>query len=82
MDVIGKLKKYQEEEKDPSHHEVQATLKEFFNVIEEVTNYLDIPQSDIEDIIQKSNLPLSEFPTLFTTEEENYIKEAMQQFNN
>ena len=44
-------------------------------------NSLDTPQSDIEDIIQKSNLPLSEFPTLFTTEEENYIKEAMQQFN-
>ncbi|PFZ27075.1 MerR family transcriptional regulator [Bacillus wiedmannii] len=81
MDVIGKLKKYKEEEKDPSYHEVQITLKEFFNVIAEVTSYLDIPQSDIEDIIQKSNLPLSEFPALFTTEEENYIKEAMQQFN-
>ncbi|HFJ9403528.1 TPA: MerR family transcriptional regulator [Bacillus paranthracis] len=81
MDVIGKLKKYKEEEKDPIHHEVQVTLKEFFNVIQEITNYLDIPQSDIEDIIQKSNLPLSEFPALFTTEEENYIKEAMQQFN-
>ena len=74
MDVIGKLKKYKEEEKDPSHHEVQVTLKEFFNVIEEVTNYFDTPQSDIEDIIQKSNLPLSEFPTLFTTGEEKYIK--------
>lgn len=81
MDVIGKLKKYRIEEKDPSHQDVQATLKEFFNVIEEVMNYLDAPQSDIENIIQKSNLPLSEFPTLFTTEEENYIKEAMQQFN-
>ncbi|HHB1652741.1 TPA: MerR family transcriptional regulator [Bacillus cereus] len=81
MDVIGKLKKYKEEEEDPSHHEVQVTLKEFFNVIEEITNSLDIPQSDIEDIINQSNLPLSEFPTLFTTEEENYIKEAMQQFN-
>ncbi|PGV56632.1 MerR family transcriptional regulator [Bacillus cereus] len=82
MDVIGKLKKYKEEEKDPGHHAVQVTLKEFFNVIEGVMNYLDIPQSDIEDIIQKSNLPLSEFPALFTTEEENYIKEAIQQFNN
>ncbi len=82
MDVMGKLKKYKEEEKDPSHNDVQITLKEFFNVIEGVTNYLDIPQSDIEDIIQKSNLPLSEFPALFTTEEENYIKEAMKQFNN
>ncbi len=81
MDVIGKLKKYKVEEKDPVHQDVQVTLKEFFNVIEEVTSYLDTPQSDIEDIIQKSNLPLSEFPTLFTTEEENYIKEAMQQFN-
>ncbi|SCN05477.1 Transcriptional regulator, MerR [Bacillus wiedmannii] len=81
MDVIGKLKKYKEEETEPSHHDVQVTLKEFFNVIEEVTNYLDIPQRDIESIIQKSNLPLSEFPTLFTTEEENYIKEAMKQFN-
>lgn len=30
MDVIGKLKKYKEEEQDPSHHEVQVTLKEFF----------------------------------------------------
>ncbi|WP_242280172.1 MerR family transcriptional regulator [Bacillus cereus group sp. BfR-BA-01428] len=82
MDVIGKLKKYKEEEKDPSHHDVQVTLKRFFNVIEEAMNYLDIPQSDIENIIKQSNLPLSEFPTLFTTEEENYIKEAMQQFNN
>ncbi|MFB5580774.1 MerR family transcriptional regulator [Bacillus albus] len=82
MDVIGKLKNYKEEEKDPSHHDVQVTLKEFFNVIEEVTNYLDTPQGDIEDIIQKSNISLSEFPTLFTIEEENYIKEAMQQFNN
>ncbi len=81
MDVIGELKNYKEEEKDPSHHDVQVTLKGFFNVIAEVTNYLDISQSDIEDIIQKSNLPLSEFPALFTTEEENYIKEAMQQFN-
>ncbi|MGN4884707.1 MerR family transcriptional regulator [Bacillus cereus group sp. MYBK106-1] len=81
MDVIGKVKKYKVEEKDPGHQDVQVTLKEFFNVIEEVKNYLDTPQSDIEDIIQKSNLPLSEFPTLFTTEEENYIKEAMKQFN-
>ncbi|MCU4983058.1 MerR family transcriptional regulator [Bacillus thuringiensis] len=81
MDVIGKLKKYKEEETEPGHHDVQVTLKEFFNVIEEVTNYLDTPQSDIEDIIQKSKLPLSEFPTIFTTEEENYIKEAMKQFN-
>lgn len=81
MDVIGKLKKYKVEEKDPSHQDVQVTLNEFFNVIEEVTNYLDIPQSDIEGIIKKTNLPLSEFPTLFTTEEENCIKEAMQQFN-
>lgn len=60
--------------------EVQVTLKEFFNLIEEVTNYLDTPQSDIEDIIKQLNFPLSEFPTIFTTEEENYIKEAMQQF--
>ena len=72
--MIRKLKKYKEEETDPSHHDVQVTLKDFFNLIEEVTNYLDTPQSDIEDIIQKSNLPLSEFPTLFTTEEEKYIK--------
>lgn len=82
MDVIGKMKKYKEEEKDPSHQDVQVTLKEFFNVIEEVTNYLDTPQSDIEEIIKQSNLPLSEFPTIFTIEEENYIKEAMKQFNN
>lgn len=76
MDVIGKLKKYKEEEKDPIHHEVQVTLKEFFNVIQEITNYLDIPQSDIEDIIQKSNLPLSEFPALFTTEERKLYKRS------
>ncbi|OOR12243.1 MerR family transcriptional regulator [Bacillus cereus] len=81
MDVIGNLKRFKKEEKDPSHHDVQVVLKEFFNLIEEVTNYLDTPQSDIEDIIKQSNPPLSEFPTLFTTEEENYIKEAMQQFN-
>ncbi|MFK4426063.1 putative PurR-regulated permease PerM [Bacillus sp. RC51] len=81
MDAIGKLKKYKEEEKDPSHHEVQVTLKKFFNLIEEVTNYLNTSQSDIENIINQNNLPLSEFPTLFTTEEKNYIKEAMKQFN-
>lgn len=81
MDVIGKLKKYKEEEKDPGHQDVQVTLKKFFNLIEEVTSYLDTPQIDIEDIIQKSNLPLSEFPAIFTTEEENYIKEATKQFN-
>ena len=50
--MIRKLKKYKEEETDPSHHDVQVTLKDFFNLIEEVTNYLDTPQSDIEDIIQ------------------------------
>lgn len=77
MDVIGKLKKYQVEEKDPGHQDVQVTLKEFFNLIEEVTNYLDIPQSDIEDIIKQSQIPLDEFPALFTSEEEQYIKEAM-----
>ncbi len=65
MDVIGKLKKYKKEEKDPSHHDVQVTLKEFFNVIEEVTDYLDTPQSDIEDIIKQSKIPLAEFPALF-----------------
>ncbi|MGH0566702.1 MerR family transcriptional regulator [Bacillus cereus] len=81
MDVIGKLKKYKEEGRDSSHHDVQVTLKGFFSVIEEVTNYLDTTQSDIEDIINQSNFPLSQFPTIFTTEEENYIKEAMQQFN-
>lgn len=77
MDVIGKLKKYKEEERDPCHHDVQVTLKEFFNVIEEVTNYFDTPQSDIEDIIKQSKIPLAEFPTLFTDEEEQYIKEAI-----
>ncbi|MEI4648205.1 MerR family transcriptional regulator [Bacillus cereus] len=82
MDVIGKLKKYKKEEKDPSHDEVQVTLKGFFNLIKEVMKYLDTPQCDIGDIIRQSNLPLAEFPALFTTEEENYIKEAMQQFNN
>ncbi len=78
MDVIGKLKKYKVEEKDPSHPEVQVTLKEFFNLIEEVTNYLDTSQSDIEDIIQNSNFSLSEFPILFTAEEENYIQEVVK----
>lgn len=81
MDMIGKLKKCKVEEKDPSHQDVQVTLKEFFNLIEEVTNYLDTSQSDIEDIIKQSNLPLSELPALFTTGEEKYIKEAMKQFN-
>ncbi|MCU4988979.1 MerR family transcriptional regulator [Bacillus cereus] len=77
MNVIGTLKKYKEEEKDPSHHDVQVTLEEFFNLIEEVTNYLDTPQSDIEDIIKQSKIPLDEFPVPFTSEEEQYIKEAM-----
>ena len=53
MDMIGKLKKCKVEEKDPSHQDVQVTLKEFFNLIEEVTNYLDTSQSDIEDIIKQ-----------------------------
>ncbi|HDR4420001.1 TPA: MerR family transcriptional regulator [Bacillus cereus] len=77
MDVIGKLKNCKVEEKDPSHQDVQVTLKEFFNLIEEVTNYLDTDQSDIEDIIKQSKIPLAEFPALFTSEEEQYIKEAM-----
>lgn len=77
MDVIGKLKKYKVEEKDPSHHDVQVTLKGFFNLIEEITNYLDTPQGDIEDIIKQSKIPWAEFPALFTSEEEQYIKEAM-----
>lgn len=55
-----------------------SLLKGFFNLVEEITNYLDTPQSYIEDIIRKSNLALSELPTFFTTEEENYIKEAMR----
>ncbi|MDA2324133.1 MULTISPECIES: MerR family transcriptional regulator [Bacillus] len=77
MGVIGNLKKYKEEETDPSHHDVQVALKEFFNLIEEVTNYLDTSQSDIEDIIKQSKIPLAEFPALFTDEEEQYIKEAI-----
>ncbi|PFM43800.1 MerR family transcriptional regulator [Bacillus cereus] len=77
MGVIGNLKKYKEEETDPSHHDVQVALKEFFNLIEEVTNYLDTSQSDIEGIIKQSKIPLAEFPALFTDEEEQYIKEAM-----
>ncbi|MFC9415998.1 MerR family transcriptional regulator [Bacillus mobilis] len=77
MDVIGKLKKYKVEEKDPGHQDVQVTLKEFFNLIEEVTHYFDTPQSDIEDIIKQSKIPLAEFPALFTDEEEQYIKEAI-----
>ncbi|AOM09564.1 hypothetical protein BTI247_11540 [Bacillus thuringiensis Bt18247] len=77
MDVIGNLKKYKEEETDPSHHDVQVALKEFFNLIEEVRNYLDTPQSDVERIVKQSKIPLAEFPTLSTNEEERYIKEAM-----
>ncbi|PER31366.1 MerR family transcriptional regulator [Bacillus cereus] len=77
MDVIGKLKRCKVEEKDPSHQDVQVTLKEFFNLIEEVTNYLDTPQSDVERIVKQSQISLAEFPTLFTIEEERYIKEAM-----
>ena len=77
MDVIGKLKKYKVEEKDPSHQDVQVTLKGFFNLIEEVTNYLDTSQSDVEHIVKQSQISLAEFPNLFTIEEERYIKEAM-----
>ncbi|OJE02609.1 MerR family transcriptional regulator [Bacillus cereus] len=77
MDVIGKLKKHKEEEKDPGHDEVQVTLKEFFNLIEEVMNYLDTSQSDVERVVKQSKIPLAELPTLFTSEEERYIKEAM-----
>ncbi|MGM2818215.1 MerR family transcriptional regulator [Bacillus cereus group sp. Bce001] len=77
IDVIGKLKKHKEEEKDPGHDEVQVTLKEFFNLIEEVMNYLDTSQSDVERVVKQSKIPLAELPTLFTSEEERYIKEAM-----
>lgn len=52
MNVIGQLKRYKKEEKDPSHQDVQITLKEFFNLIEEITNYLDTPQREIEDIFK------------------------------
>lgn len=77
MGAIGKLKKYKKEEKDPSHYEVQVTLKGFFNLIEEVTHYLDTSQSDVERIVKQSKISLAEFPTLFTSDEERYIKEAM-----
>ena len=77
MDVIGKLKKYKEEEKDPSHHDVQVTLKEFFHLIEKITDYLDISQSEVVSVIKQSKISMAEFPTLFTNEEEQYIKEAM-----
>ncbi|BCB35987.1 MerR family transcriptional regulator [Bacillus cereus] len=77
MDVIGKLKKYKKEEKDPSHDEVQVTLKGFLNLIEEVMSYLDTSQSDVERVVKQSKIPLAELPTLFTSEEERYIKEAM-----
>ncbi|WP_340135158.1 MerR family transcriptional regulator [Bacillus cereus] len=77
MDVIGKLKKYKEEEKDPSHHDVQVTLKGFFHLIEKITDYLDISQSEVVSVIKQSKISMAEFPTLFTNEEEQYIKEAM-----
>ncbi|WP_088338455.1 MerR family transcriptional regulator [Bacillus cereus] len=77
MDVIGKLKKYKEEEKNPSHYDVQATLKEFFNLIEKITDYLDISQSEVVSVIKQSKISMAEFPTLFTNEEEQYIKEVM-----
>ncbi|ALC54379.1 MerR family transcriptional regulator [Bacillus thuringiensis] len=77
MDVIGKLKKYKEEEKNPSHHDVQVTLKEFFNLIEKIADYLDISQSEVVSVIKQSKISIAEFPTLFTNEEEQYIKEAM-----
>lgn len=77
MDVIGKLKKYKDEEKNPSHHDVQVTLKEFFNLIEKITDYLDISQSEVVSVIKQSKISMAEFPTLFTNEEEQYIKEAM-----
>ncbi|MDA2189820.1 MerR family transcriptional regulator [Bacillus cereus] len=77
MDVIGKLKKYKEEEKNPIHHDVQVTLKEFFNLIEKIADYLDISQSEVVSVIKQSKISIAEFPTLFTNEEEQYIKEAM-----
>ncbi|MGE7883746.1 MerR family transcriptional regulator [Bacillus sp. NPDC094077] len=77
MDVIGQLKRYKEEEKDPSHHDVQVALKEFFNLIEKITDYLDVSQRDVVSVIQQSKIPMAEFPALFTSEEERYIKEAM-----
>lgn len=55
--------------------------KLFCEKIEEIKTHLNKSQSEVESIINQSNLPLSEFPTLFTTEEENSIKEAMKQFN-
>ena len=54
------------EEKDSNHFDVQGNIRS-----ERVFNKL---QSEVESIIPKSNLPLSEFLALFTTEEENYIK--------
>ncbi|MFK4467485.1 MerR family transcriptional regulator [Bacillus sp. RC252] len=77
MNVIGKLKRYREEEKNPHHQDVLVTLKEFRNLIDEMMNYIDISQSDVEGIIKQSKIPLAEFPALFTNEEERYIKEAM-----
>ncbi len=54
--------------------------KLFCEKIEEIKTHLNKSQSEVESIINQSNLPLPEFPTLFTTEE-SYIKEAIKQFN-
>lgn len=52
---------------NPTHHDVPVTVKEFLHLIQEITNYFDTPQSDIEDIIKKFWTPLFEFPCQPTT---------------
>ncbi|MDA1782321.1 MerR family transcriptional regulator [Bacillus cereus] len=79
MDVIGKLKKYKEKGKEPDNLDVHVALKEFFKLIKEMMGYLHISHEELTNIItqSKSGVPLAEFPALFTSEEEEYIKKVV-----
>lgn len=79
MHVIGKLKKYKEEGKEPDNLDVHVALREFFKLIKEMMGYLHISHEELTNIItqSKSGVPLAEFPALFTSEEEEYIKKVV-----
>lgn len=51
MHVIGKLKKYKEEGKEPDNLDVHVALKEFFKLIKEMMGYLHISHEELTNII-------------------------------
>lgn len=78
MSLIKQVKRYKEEKKDPLHADVQAVVKELYHIIEEIIQSAGVSQATFVNIAKQDDIPLAEFPTLLTKEEEQYLKEAMK----